>query len=98
MKKKIYNTIYRLFFKCDYRLIITVGGIDMRLYNPLLDDIEDNIWNRGIVANGTVYQIGDLYMEGKGPGTYAELLRGDHDIIGELTECIYNEKYQKEMQ
>ena len=97
MREEIYDAIYRLFFKCDYRLTINVGGIELRLYNPLLDDIEDNVWNMGIIANGTVYQIGDLYMEGKGPGTYAELLRGDHDIIGELTECIYNEKYQKEM-
>ena len=49
MKKDIYNAIYRLFSEADYRLIITVGGIDMRLYNPLLDDIEDNVWNMGIV-------------------------------------------------
>ena len=49
MKREIYKAIFRLFFKFDYRLIITVGGIDMRLYNPLLDDIEDNVWNMGIV-------------------------------------------------
>ena len=95
-RDKIYDAIYRLFFKCDYRFSITVEGIEMRLYNPLYNDIEDNIWNMGIIANGTVYQIGALYMEGKGPGTYGELFRGDYDIIGELTECIYNEKLSKE--
>ena len=29
-----------------------------------------------------------LYMEGKGPGTYAELFRGDFDIIDEFTDYI----------
>lgn len=96
MKRQIYNAIFRLFFECDYRLTITVGGIEMRLYNPLLDDNEDNIWNMGIIANGTVYKMGELYNEGKGPGSYAELFRGDYDIIDELAECIYNEKLSKE--
>ena len=88
MKREIYNAIYRLFSEADYRLTITVGGIEMRLYDPLDDDIEDNVWNMGIIANGTVYKMGDLYMEGKGPGTYAELFRGDFDIIEEFTEYI----------
>ena len=88
MKDKIYDAIYRLFYECDYRLIITVGGIEMRLYNPLLDDNEDNIWNMGIVVNGTVYKMGELYNESKGPGTYAELFRGDFDIIEGFTEYI----------
>ena len=91
MKNKIYDAIYRLFYECDYRLTITVGGIELRLYNPLLDDNEDNIWNMGIVANGTVYKMGELYNESKGPGTYAELFRGDFDIIDGLAECIYDD-------
>ena len=95
MRDKIYNAIYRLFYEADYRLTITVGGIEMRLYNPLLDDNEDNIWNMGVIANGTVYKIEYLYMEGKGPGTYAELFRGDFDIIRGFAESIYNENYQK---
>lgn len=88
MKRQIYNAIFRLFFESDYRLTITVGGIEFRLYNPLLDDNEDNIWNMGIIANGTVYKIGELYHEGKGPGSYAELFRGDYDIIEGFTEYI----------
>ena len=96
MKKKIYDAIYRLFEEGDYSLVITVGGIELRLYNPLLDDIEDNIWNMGIIANGTVYKMGELYNEGKGPGTYGELFRGDYDIIDGFAEYIYNE-LSKEM-
>lgn len=95
MKKEIYNAIYRLFYECDYRLTITVGGIEMRLYSPEDDNLTDNIWYRGIVANGTVYQIGDLYSDGLGPGTMAQLLRGDYDIIEGLAECIYNEELSK---
>ena len=49
----------------------------------------------GIVANGTVYKMGELYMEGKGPGTYAELFRGDFDIIDGFTDYIC-EKLSKE--
>lgn len=96
MRDKIYDAIFRLFFECDYRLTITVGGIDIRLYNPLLDDNEDNVWNMGVIANGTVYKMGELYNEGKGPGTYAELFRGDFDIIDGFAEYIYNE-LSKEM-
>ena len=91
MKKDIYNAIYRLFYECDYRLTITVVGIEFRLYNPLLDYIEDDIWNMCIIANGTVYKMGELYHEGKGPGTYAELFRGDYDIIEGFTEYIYKD-------
>lgn len=94
MKNKIYNAIYRLFEEGDYSLVITVGGIEMRLYNPEDDNLTDNIWYRGIVANGTVYQIGDLYCDDLGPGTMAQLLRGDYDIIRGLAECIYNDNYQ----
>lgn len=88
MKNEIYNAIYRLFYECDYRLIITVGGIELKLYDPLDDDNEDNVWNWGIIANGTVYIMGELYNEGKGPGTYAELFRGDFDIIEGFTDYI----------
>ena len=92
MKNKIYDAIYRLFEEGDYCLSITVGGIEMRLYNPEDDNIDGNVWNRGIVANGTVYQIGDLYCEDLGPGNMAQLLRGDYNIIRGLAECIYNEE------
>lgn len=96
MKNEIYNAIYRLFEEGDYKLTLNVGGIEMRLYNPEDDNIEGNVWYIGIVANGTVYQIGDLYCEDLGPGTMAQLLRGDYDIIRGLAECIYNDNYQKE--
>lgn len=95
MMNKIYNAIYRLFEEGDYSLVITVGGIEMRLYNPEDDNLTDNIWYRGIVANGTVFQIGDLYCDDLGPGTMAQLLRGDYDIIRGLAECIYNEELSK---
>ena len=94
MKNKIYDAVYRLFEEGDYSLTITVGGIEMRLYNPEDDNLTENIWYRGVIANGTVYQIGDLYMEGKGPGTYAKLLRGDYNIIRGLAECIYDDNYK----
>ena len=96
MKNKIYNAICRLFEEGDYSLVINVGGIKMRLYNPLDDDIEDNVWNMGVIANGTVYQIGDLYCDDLGPGNMAQLLRGDYNIINGLAECIYNEELSKE--
>lgn len=88
MRDKIYNAIYRLFEEGDYSLVITVGGIELKLYDPLDDDIEDNVWNMGIIANGTVYIMGELYHEGKGPGTYGELFRGDFDIIEGFTDYI----------
>lgn len=96
MKKKIYNAIYRLFEEGDYSLVINVGGIELKLYNPEDDNLTENIWYRGIVANGTVYQIGDLYCEDLGPGTIAQLLRGDYNIIRGLADCIYNEELSKE--
>ena len=91
MKREIYNAIYRLFEEGDYSLAITVGDIEMRLYNPEDDNLTENIWYRGIVANGTVYQIGDLYSDGLGPGNMIQLLRGDFDIINGLAECIYED-------
>ena len=96
MKNKIYDAVYRLFEEGDYSLTITVDGIEMRLYNPEDDNIDGNVWNVGIIANGTVYQIGDLYSDDLGPGTMAQLLRGDYDIIDGLAECIYNEELSKE--
>ena len=96
MKKAIYQAIYRLFEEGDYSLAITVGGIELRLYNPEDDNLTENIWYRGIVANGTVYQIGDLYSDGLGPGNMTQLLRGDYDIIRGFAECIYNEQLSKE--
>lgn len=91
MTRDIYNAIFRLFYECDYRLTINVGGIELKLYNPLLDDNEDSIWNMGVIANGTVYKMEHLYNEGKGPGTYAELFRGDYDIIRGFADCIYED-------
>lgn len=88
MKKDIYNAIYRLFEEGDYKLTLNVGGIELRLYDPGDDNLTDNIWYRGIVANGTVYQIGDLYCDDLGPGTMAQLLRGDYDIIEGFTDYI----------
>ena len=94
MKKEIYKAIYRLFEEGDYSLAITVGGIELRLYNPEDDNLTENIWYRGILANGTVYQIGDLYSDDLGPGNMAQLLRGDYDIIDGLAECIYDDNYK----
>lgn len=94
MRDKIYNAIYRLFFEGDYFLTITVGGIEFRLYNPGDDDIDD-VWNMGIIANGIVYKMWELYHEGKGPGSYAELFRGDFDIIEGFTDYIFD-KLSKE--
>ena len=96
MKRQIYDAIYRLFSECNYRLTITVGGIELKLYNPEDDNIDGNVWNVGIIANGTVYQIGDLYCEDLGPGNMAQLLRGGYNIIRGLAECIYNDNFQKE--
>lgn len=91
MKGKIYEAIYRLFEEGDYSLTINVGGIELKLYDPEDDDNEDSVWNVGIIANGTVYQIGDLYIDDLGPGTMAQLLRGDYDIIEGFAECIYED-------
>lgn len=95
MKRDIYNAIYRLFEEGDYKLTLNVGGIELRLYNPLLDDIEDNVWNWGVIANGTVYKMGELYCDDLGPGNMAQLLRGDFDIIEGFTDYIYH-KLSKE--
>lgn len=91
MKKDIYNAIYRLFEEGDYKLTLNVGGIKMRLYNPEDDDIDGKVWHRGIIANGRVYLIGDLYYDDLGPGNMAQLLRGDFDIIEGFAECIYKD-------
>ena len=91
MREKIYDAIFRLFEEGDYKLTLNVGGIELRLYDPEDDNLTDNIWHSGIVANGTVYQIGDLYCDDLGPGTMAQLLRGDYDIIRGFADCIYED-------
>ena len=89
MRKKIYEAVYRLFNEGDYGLTINVEGIELGLY----DDENESlcVWNMGIVANDRVYMVGDLYGSGKGPGSYAELFRGDYDIIDGIAEEIYND-------
>lgn len=98
MKKTIYDTlydaVYRLFNEGDYGLTINVGGIDLRLYETN-DHTPMYVWNCGIVANNRVYRVGDLYMKGKGPGTYAEIFSGDYDIIDGLADDIYNDNFNK---
>ena len=90
MVKNLYNAIYRLFNEGDYSLTITVGQVSLKLYEP---DKEDNtVWEKGIEANGTPYTVGDLYVDGLGPGTYAQLFAGEYDIIEGLAEVIY--KYE----
>lgn len=98
MKKNIYEAVYeavyKLFDECSYRLTLNVEGISLRLYDPEADNITDNVWNMGIVANDRVYRVGDLYCDGKGPGTYAKLFSGDYDIIDGLAEEIYNDNFE----
>ena len=48
------------------------------------------------MANGKRYQVGDLFSEGKGPGTYAELFRGDYDIIEGLADEIFNDNFKED--
>lgn len=96
MKKAIYEAIHRLFEEGDYGLTITVGGISLRLYDPEKEDESPTVWNMGIVANGKVYKMGDLYMEGKGPGTYAKLFSGDYDIIDGLADEILNNNFKED--
>lgn len=94
MKKELYNAIFRLFEEGDYGLTIKVGSVDLKLY-----DSEDYspywVWDAGIVANGKRYQVGDLGPEGKGPNTYAELFRGDYDVIDALAEEVYNDFFEE---
>lgn len=99
MKKKsfyeaLYEAVYKLFEECNYRLTLNVEGISLRLYDPEDDNLTDNVWNMGVVANGEVYKVGDLYCEGKGPGTYAKLFSGDYDIIDGLAEAIYADAWK----
>ena len=49
----------------------------------------------GIVANDRIYRVGGLYCDGKGPGSYAELFRGDYDVINALAEEIYNDFFEE---
>lgn len=86
MRKNLYDAIYRLFNEMDYNLHITVGDITLRLYDPQKDD--PLIWERGITANGWVYDLSYLAEEHLGPSTYAELFTGEYDIISGFVELI----------
>lgn len=86
MKAQIYDAILRLFKEMDYNLSITVGDITLRLYDPQKDD--PSIWERGITANGWVYDLNYLAEEHLGPSTYAELFTGEYDIISGFVELI----------
>ena len=59
MKNKIYKAIYRLFEEGDYSLTITVGSVELSLYDPIND--YPTIWERGIMANGEMLDFDDLY-------------------------------------
>lgn len=95
MKKELYNAIFRLFEEGDYGLTITVGGIELRIYDAEKADESPSVWNMGIVANDRIYRVGGLYCDGKGPGSYAELFRGDYDVINALAEEIYNDFFEE---
>ena len=95
MKKEIYEAVFRLFNEGDYRLTINVGGISLSLYDPEKNNETPNVWNDGIVANSVVYRVGDLFSDGKGPGTKAELFRGDYDVIDGITEQIYEDNFKE---
>lgn len=93
MKKNLYDAIYRLFNEGDYGLTITVGQVSLKLYEP--DKENNTVWEKGIEANGTPYTVEDLYADGLGPGTYAELFAGEYDIIEGLAEQIYNDEFDR---
>lgn len=82
----IYNAIYRLFSEMDYNLRITVGDITLRLYD--FDMADPSIWDKGIMANESAYDLGCLAAEHLGPYTYAELFAGEFDIIQGITDLI----------
>ncbi|WP_406539429.1 hypothetical protein [Fibrobacter sp.] len=96
MKKQIYDAVYRLFYNGDYRLTINVGGISLSLYDPEKNDETPNVWNDGVVANGDVYKVADLWADGKGPGTKAELFMGTYDIIDGLAEQIFEDNFKED--
>ena len=93
MKKNIYNEIYRLFEEGDYGLTINVGPLTMRLYN---NEEDQSVWGRGVVVNDKIYEVGELYGEGQGPGNYAQLFAGECDIIQGLTNVIYSDFFEEE--
>lgn len=91
---KLYNAINRLFEECDYDLSINVEGITLSLYkNNVTSPMY--VWFCGVVANGRDYLVGDLEWSGKGPGTYAELLRGDYDVFEGIAEEIHNDYFKQ---
>ena len=96
MKKQIYDAVFRLFNKGDYSLTINVGGISLSLYDPEENNESPSVWNDGIVANSAVYKVGELFSDGKGPGTKAELFRGDYDIVDGLATQIYEDNFKEE--
>lgn len=93
MKKNLYDAIYRLFNEMDYGLVITVGQVSLKLYEP--DKENNTVWEKGIEANGTPYTVEDLHADGLGPGTYAELFAGEYDIIEGFAEQIYNDEFNR---
>ena len=95
MKKEIYNSIYRLFEEGDYGLTITAGPLTMKLYDARKEETP-TVWENGVVVNDQIYQVGDLYNEGQGPGNYAELFTGEYDIIEGLADVIYKDFFEEE--
>lgn len=92
--KKLYNIINRLFTEMDYNLSLEVGGFTLGLA-----DTEDDAmwWEKGIYViptdakeedgewdwdAATFYTIEPYFR------TYADLLRGDRDIIGDMANTI----------
>lgn len=96
MKKQIYEAVYRLFAEGDYHLTINVGGISLSLYDPEKNNESPSVWNDGIVANSVVYKVGELFSDGKGPGTKAELFRGDYNIIDGIADDIFNDNFKED--
>ena len=89
--KKLYNIINRLFTEMDYNLSLEFGGFTLGLA-----ETEDDAmwWEKGIYVFPTddkeedgsclvTYYTIEPYFR-----TYADLLRGDRDIIGDMTNNI----------
>ena len=93
METELYNAIYRLFMEGDYGLTIKVGHLSLKLYEP--DKENYTIWEKGIEANAIPYTVEDLYVDGLGPGTYAQLFAGEYDIIEGLAKQIYSDEFNQ---
>ena len=91
MKNQIYNAVYRLFEDGNYLLTITVGQVELKLYDKNPEDT-NCVWDMGVTANGTPYTVGELFGSGLGPGNYAELFAGEYDIIQGLTDLIFEKE------